>query len=183
MNRVVIGIRPGQAGSGQVGSSQVKVNAQYRASCGGVKRKHGDGWRWDGLRLRLRLRTGGGLAAAAGRPTSRGAGDVVRVGSSSVAVMPKQGSSRGPRSCGKQPPTFDWHETGILARDKLLQNWEVLVEPEKRCPSSVMCDIQCMLLAAEKAKTRMDRRRACLMTACVSSLRGWRAWSGWQQHR
>jgi hypothetical protein len=69
-----------------------------------------------------------------------------------VAVTPKRGSSWTRR---QQPPTYDlayWHQPGIRTRDKLL---EVLAEPSERCPSPVMCDIQCFW-------GQKKQRRACI---------------------
>jgi len=61
-------------------------------------------------------------AAAAGQRLLR-AWDVVRVGSSSVAVTPR--ARQFMESC-QQPPAFDWRragsKTGIRARDKLMES-------------------------------------------------------------
>jgi hypothetical protein len=85
-----------------------------------------------------------------------------------VAVTPKRGSSWTRR---QQPPTYDlayWHQPGIRTRDKLL---EVLAEPSERCPSPVMCDIQCFW-GQKKAKACMHSRRACWAVTCAWDFSG-----------
>lgn len=85
-----------------------------------------------------------------------------------MAVTPKRGSSWTRR---QQPPTYDlayWHQPGIRTRDKLL---EVLAEPSERCPSPVMCDIQCFW-GQKKAKACMHSRRACWAVTCAWDFSG-----------
>jgi acetyl-CoA acetyltransferase len=101
----VIEIKPGQG-------RQAKSMHSTKQTRAGSKRKHGEEMEMDKA-------CGSGLtAAAAGQRLlrARESSQVVRVGSSSVAVTPKARQFNENR---QQPPAFDWHRAASKRASRL----------------------------------------------------------------